>query len=90
MDLSSLQQMFSLEFTRLYLKMADSARQQCNYAVTTKYLKLTEAAITEVSVVQLGYSRILYYYDHHEVSSNYDTIIANKNTKYKKYQCDDA
>ena len=48
-DLSSLQSLFSLEFTKLYLKIADSARQQYNYAVTTKYLQLTEAAITEVS-----------------------------------------
>ncbi len=47
-DLTSLQNRFSMEFTRLYLQTARSARLQSNYAVATKYLQLTEAAITEV------------------------------------------
>ena len=47
-DLDSLQAMFCLEYTQLYLRMAHSARLQSNYAVATKYLKLTEAAITQV------------------------------------------
>ena len=47
-DLAALQTKFSLEFTRLYLQIARSACLQTNYAVTTKYLQLTEAAITEV------------------------------------------
>jgi hypothetical protein len=38
-----------MEYTQLYLKMAHSARLQFNYTVATKYLKLTEAAITQVS-----------------------------------------
>ena len=48
-DLSVLKDTFTREYTRLYLKMADSARLQNNYDVATKYLHLTEAAITEVS-----------------------------------------
>lgn len=47
MDLTSLQNQFSLEFTQLYLQMARSARLQSNYAVAMKYLHLTEAAIME-------------------------------------------
>ena len=47
-DVDSLQAMFCLEYTQLYLRMAHSARLQSNYAVATKYLKLTEAAITQV------------------------------------------
>ena len=47
-DLSSLQQLFCREFASLYLKMADTARLQCNYAVAKRYLQLTEAAVGEV------------------------------------------
>ena len=47
-DLSSLQQLFSREYTGLYLKMADTARVQGNYAVAKRYLQLTEAAVGEV------------------------------------------
>ena len=47
-DLSALQNSFSLEFIHLYLKMANSARIQSNYFVATKYLHLTETAILEV------------------------------------------
>ena len=47
-DLSSLQQLFSQEYTRLYLKMADTARVQSNYVVAKKYLQLTEAAVSKV------------------------------------------
>ncbi|XP_064405997.1 DNA-dependent protein kinase catalytic subunit-like isoform X2 [Halichondria panicea] len=46
-SLSVLTTQFSREFTQLYLKMADSARQQSNYAVATRYLKLTEKAVKE-------------------------------------------
>ena len=49
-DLASLQRTFCREFTSLYLKMADTARLQCNYAVSKRYLQLTEAAIGEVTV----------------------------------------
>ncbi len=49
-SLSVLTTQFSREFTQLYLKMADSARQQSNYAVATRYLKLTEKAVKEVSI----------------------------------------
>lgn len=47
-DLTALQQIFSREFTCLYLKMANTARLQCNYAVAKRYLQLTEAAVGEV------------------------------------------
>ena len=47
-DLPTLQERFSREITTLYLRVADSARQQSNYAVATRYLKLTESAIKEV------------------------------------------
>ena len=47
--LEALRDIFSREFTRLYLKLADSARQQTNYAVAYKYLQLTESAIADVS-----------------------------------------
>ena len=47
-DLSSLQQLFSQEYTHLYLKIADTARLQNNYAVAKRYLQLTEAAVGEV------------------------------------------
>ena len=47
-DLPTLQERFSREITTLYLQVADSARQQSNYAVATRYLKLTESAIKEV------------------------------------------
>ena len=46
--LPSLKERFSREFTNLYLRIADSARQQSNYAVARKYLQLTERAINEV------------------------------------------
>ena len=36
-DLNSLQAMFCLKYTQLYLKMAHSTRLQANYAVATKY-----------------------------------------------------
>ncbi len=49
-SLSVLTTQLSREFTQLYLKMADSARQQSNYAVATRYLKLTEKAVKEVSI----------------------------------------
>lgn len=62
MDLSSLQSTFSLEFTRLYLEMAHSARLQCNYAVATKYLQLTEAAITKVRTYVIMCSQIVRTY----------------------------
>ncbi len=52
-SLSVLTTKFSQEFTQLYLKMADSARQQSNYAVATRYLKLTEKAVKEVSVLSV-------------------------------------
>ena len=48
LNLSSLQQLFSREYTGLYLKMADTARVQNNYDVAMRYLQLTEAAIGEV------------------------------------------
>jgi hypothetical protein len=47
-DLTSLQQLFSREYTGLYLKMAETARVQSNYAVAKWYLQLTEAAVGEV------------------------------------------
>ena len=47
-DLPTLQERFSREITTLYLRVADSACQQSNYAVATRYLKLTESAIKEV------------------------------------------
>lgn len=47
-DLGRLQERFSLEYTNLYIKIADVARQQSNYAVCCKYLGLTEKAINEV------------------------------------------
>ena len=47
-DLSALQQNFCREFTCLYLKMANTARLQSNYAVAKRYLQLTEAAVGEV------------------------------------------
>jgi len=47
-DLSSLREKFSREFTTLYLRVAGSACQQSNYAVAIRYLKLTESAINEV------------------------------------------
>ena len=49
-NLSSLQQLFSREYTHLYLKMADTARLQSNYAVAKRYLQLTEAAVGEVRI----------------------------------------
>ena len=45
-----LQERFSMEYTKLYMKIATIARQQSNYAVCRKYLGLTEKAINEVSV----------------------------------------
>ncbi len=48
-DLPALQERFCREYTCLYLRIADSARLQCNYAVARKYLKLTEKAINEVA-----------------------------------------
>ncbi len=54
-SLSVLTTQFSREFTQLYLKMADSARQQSNYAVATRYLKLTEKAVKEVSILSMSY-----------------------------------
>ena len=50
-DLPTLQERFSREITTLYLRVADSACQQSNYAVATRYLKLTESAIKEVDKV---------------------------------------
>ena len=50
-DLTSLQQLFCREFASLYLKMADTARLQCNYAVAKRYLQLTEAAVGEVRML---------------------------------------
>ena len=47
-NLSALQQLFCREFTSLYLKMANTARMQCNYPVAKRYLQLTEAAVGEV------------------------------------------
>ena len=47
-NLDTLQERFSREFTNLYLKISNSARLQSNYAVATRYLQLTEAAIKEV------------------------------------------
>ena len=47
-NLPQLQERFSLEYTNLYMKIADTARQQSNYAVCHKYLQLTERAINEV------------------------------------------
>lgn len=47
-DLPALRERFSQEYTSLYLRVADSARLQSNYAVATKYLQLTEKAINEV------------------------------------------
>ena len=47
-NLSALQQLFSREYTCLYLKMANTARLQNNYAVAKRYLQLTEAAVSEV------------------------------------------
>ena len=49
-SLPQLRQRFSLEHTKLYLKMADVARQQSNYSVCHKYLRLTEKAINDVSI----------------------------------------
>ena len=49
--LPALKERFSREFTNLYLRIADSARQQSNYAVARKYLHLTERAISEVRVL---------------------------------------
>ena len=63
-SLSILTTKFSREFTQLYLKMADSARQQSNYAVATRYLKLTEKAVKEVSVLSVNCTcsdRCVYY-----------------------------
>ena len=48
-NLASLNRTFSREYTYLYLKMADTARLQGNYAVARRYLQLTENAIGEVS-----------------------------------------
>lgn len=50
-DLGRLQERFSLEYTNLYVKVADVARQQSNYAVCCKYLGLTEKAINEVCII---------------------------------------
>lgn len=47
-SLPLLQERFSLEYTKLYMKIATVARQQCNYAVCRKYLSLTEKAINDV------------------------------------------
>ena len=47
-NLSTLQQLFSREYTRLYLKMANTAMAQNNYSVAKRYLQLTEAAVGEV------------------------------------------
>ena len=47
-SLPQLQERFSLEYTKLYMKIAAVARQQSNYAVCRKYLGLTETAINEV------------------------------------------
>ena len=47
-SLPQLQKRCSLEYTNLYMKIADTARQQSNYAVCRKYLQLTEQAINEV------------------------------------------
>ena len=49
-DLTALQRKFSREYTNLYLKIAHSARLQSNYPVATKYLKLTESALNEVTL----------------------------------------
>ena len=57
-NLPLLQKRFSLEYTKLYMKMAAVARQQSNYAVCHKYLSLTEKAINDVRV-----HHIPYYYD---------------------------
>ena len=51
--LMTMQTRFSREFTNLYLKIAESARKQNNYAVATRYLKLTEKAAREVCGVDL-------------------------------------
>ena len=50
-NLPTLQERFSREITTLYLRVADSACEQSNYAVATRYLKLTESAIKEVAKV---------------------------------------
>lgn len=50
-DLGRLQERFSLEYTNLYVKVADVARQQSNYSVCCKYLGLTEKAINEVCTI---------------------------------------
>ena len=47
-SLPQLEERFSLEYTKLYMKIAAVARQQSNYAVCRKYLGLTETAINEV------------------------------------------
>ncbi len=52
-SLPALKERFSREFTNLYLRIADSARQQSNYAVARKYLHLTERAISEVRMLYL-------------------------------------
>ena len=46
--LPQLQEQFSLEYTHLYMKIADTARLQSNYAMCHKYLHLTEQAINDV------------------------------------------
>lgn len=50
-NLNSLREKFSREFVNLYLKIACSARRQNNYAVATRYLKLMERALGEVSIM---------------------------------------
>ena len=55
-NLSSLRQLFSREYTGLYLKMADTARVQNNYDVAMRYLQLTEAAIGEVRTREFLYT----------------------------------
>ena len=52
-NLSFLRQLFSREYTGLYLKMADTARVQNNYDVAMRYLQLTEAAIGEVRTQEI-------------------------------------
>jgi DNA-dependent protein kinase catalytic subunit len=44
-NLTLLQERFSLEYTKLYMKIAAVARQHSNYAVCRKYLGLTETAV---------------------------------------------
>ena len=51
-NLPQLQEQFSLEYTNLYMKIADTARQQSNYAVCHKYLHLAERAINEVCIMR--------------------------------------